>query len=86
MDEEERRRLFKSLGSAIIGMIIFAFLVVLILSLLSSCSYSINQVHSEGTNSDLIDENQTTDPTIKFQNFPATLNRSLFLRQDASGA
>lgn len=32
--------------------------------LLTGCVYSINMVHSEGTATDLIDENQTASPDI----------------------
>lgn len=32
--------------------------------MLSSCTYSINMIHSEGNASDLIDENQSAKPNI----------------------
>jgi hypothetical protein len=40
-------------------------LTFLALLLLSSCSYSINQVHTEGTASDVVDETQKNDADVK---------------------
>ncbi len=34
------------------------------LCLFSSCTYSINMIHSEGVASDMIDENQTASPDV----------------------
>lgn len=31
---------------------------------LSSCTYSINMIHTQGEASDVVDENQTADPKI----------------------
>jgi hypothetical protein len=40
----------------------FKFLPILFL--LTACTYSINQVHTEGTATDVVDENQTASPDI----------------------
>ena len=43
----------------------FVFIITLIISLfLTGCTYSINMVHTEGSASDVVDETQTSDPTI----------------------
>lgn len=36
-----------------------------LLIFLNACTYSINMIHSEGSATDLIDENQTAQPDIK---------------------
>ncbi len=38
--------------------------LIVFLMLLTGCAYSINMIHSEGTSSDLIDENETASPDI----------------------
>lgn len=40
------------------------YLISLAILLLTSCTYSINLVHSEGTATDVIDENQTASPDV----------------------
>jgi len=39
--------------------------VLLLIAMLTSCTYSVNVVHSQGTASDLVDENQAADPNIE---------------------
>lgn len=38
--------------------------IFICMTCLQACTYSINMVHSEGTTSDVIDENQRADPTV----------------------
>lgn len=38
--------------------------IILAMFVLNGCSYSINMVHTEGTATDLVDETQTTNPTL----------------------
>ncbi len=40
-------------------------IAIAFLFLLSSCTYSVNLIHSEGTATDLIDENQRADADVK---------------------
>jgi len=48
--------------------IIFGLMAVIgtliVLTIFWGCTYSINMIHSEGTATDLIDENQTAEPDI----------------------
>jgi len=37
---------------------------ILMLALLSSCTYSVNLIHTQGNASDVIDEEQKNDPTV----------------------
>lgn len=37
---------------------------ILLIALLTSCTYSINMVHTEGHASDVVDETQTAQPDI----------------------
>lgn len=43
---------------------VFYLADVLILTLLTSCTVSMTMVHTEGTASDVVDEQQTTKPTV----------------------
>ena len=38
--------------------------IIPIIMLCQACTYSINMIHSEGSASDLVDENQTTTPNV----------------------
>lgn len=38
--------------------------LISIFILLTSCTYSINMVHTSGTASDVVDENQTASPDV----------------------
>ena len=40
------------------------YALISILALLSSCTYSITMVHTEGTASDVVDEQQTPSTTV----------------------
>ncbi len=40
------------------------YYLILLALVLSSCTYSLNFIHSEGTASDLVDETQATSPTV----------------------
>lgn len=47
-------------------MILIAFLLIMWLCfILSSCTYSINMVHTEGLASDVVDENQKADANVE---------------------
>lgn len=42
--------------------------------IVSSCTYSITMVHTEGTASDVVDETQTSQPNVKADlNIPASV-------------
>lgn len=41
------------------------FFSIVSLLLLTSCTYSINMAHTQGSASDLIDETQTSNPDVK---------------------
>lgn len=44
---------------------LFLYLPIIgLIIILSGCTYSINLIHSEGTTSDVIDENQSATPNI----------------------
>jgi len=43
---------------------IMKYALISILALLSSCTYSITMVHTEGTASDVVDEQQTPSTTV----------------------
>lgn len=45
----------------------FIFTHVVALTMLSGCTYSINMVHSEGTATDVIDEDQKADADVSPQ-------------------
>lgn len=47
-------------------------LYMLFFLLLNSCTYSVNMVHSEGTATDVIDENQEAKPDVNIS-VPASL-------------
>lgn len=55
---------FFDLFFAVILAFSFILFTAFILLICNSCTYSINMIHSEGTATDLIDENQTADPNI----------------------
>ncbi len=38
--------------------------IIPLLVILQSCTYSINMIHSEGSASDMVDENQTATPNV----------------------
>ncbi|CAB4166218.1 hypothetical protein UFOVP844_17 [uncultured Caudovirales phage] len=40
------------------------YILISFLMLLSSCSYSINQIHTEGTASDVVDDTLNQQPNI----------------------
>ncbi len=40
------------------------YIVISFLSLLCSCTYSINMIHTEGSASDVLDEQQTPSTTV----------------------
>ncbi len=50
--------------STLILVITIIMLAVVFINALTSCTYSINMIHSEGSATDMIDENQTADPNI----------------------
>ncbi len=37
---------------------------IMIMVILTSCTYSVNMIHTEGTASDIVDENQEASPDI----------------------
>lgn len=43
----------------------FVLIITYFCLILNGCTYSINMIHSEGTATDLIDENQRADADIK---------------------
>lgn len=49
----------------IVASLIVWLLIFSVLMLLNSCTYSINMIHSEGSGSDVVDENQRADADIK---------------------
>jgi len=51
----------KSIG-AVAMVFVFVFLILLATS---ACTYSINQVHTSGSASDVVEETETIDPTVQ---------------------
>lgn len=49
-----------------------AFLLGITIGILTSCTYSITMVHTEGVASDVVDETQSAEPDVKGElNIPA---------------
>lgn len=46
------------------NMLFKAISMMLMITLLHGCTYSVNLIHSEGSASDMVDENQTPSTTI----------------------
>lgn len=40
------------------------FVLIALISIMASCTYSINMIHTQGTASDVVDENQTPTADI----------------------
>lgn len=40
------------------------YLILSLLAMLTSCTYTITMVHTEGTASDVVDETSTSTPTV----------------------
>lgn len=54
--------------NCLIGVICLSFFLIcvtILLFVLSSCTYSVNLVHSQGTSSDAIDDTDTNTPDVK---------------------
>ena len=45
-------------------LVFLVFCVIVMLGFLTSCTYSITMVHTEGSASDVVDEEQGADPNI----------------------
>lgn len=46
---------------------------ILILAILTSCTYSVNLIHTQGSASDVLDEDQRAEPTVSpTMNIPIT--------------
>ena len=55
-------------------LIVFGILFGLFFLLTSACTYNVSMVHTEGTATDVIDNDQTADPNIApTVNIPATI-------------